>query len=296
VFSNGRSSILTFKSLREGKETNMSSSSKPSWKWLSRACNARDLAASGRNTSSRPCLPVIEQLGDRVMLSAAPVPAAASSEEPPPINQVLIGLLQGELKLATSELSALKIAGEAQDSSLLHKLNEGFLKIDQVISNLGDAIIKGDLTENKDNKAIEQIDLELMKIDALVGGFPDDVQESLKAALDGIKLSAGDLVSNLSKFDTIDLSHKEQLQFLKITDAFTDLDAALLKLQEGIIEDKATTDKQKFLEIKLDQILVSSAQLTDEGLKEDLLGLAAQTEKILIGLLQPPSTDDVILT
>jgi hypothetical protein len=265
----------------------------PSWKWLSRGSKAHDLAASAKTTSSRPCLPVIEQLGDRVMLSAAPVPAA-SSDGPPPANQILIGLLQGELKLANSELSALRIAGGAEDPSLVHKLNERFLKIDQEISTLGEAILKGDLSQHKENKIIEQIGSEFLKIDELVGGFPQDVQESIKAAIDGIKLSTGDLVASLSKFDTIDISQKEQLQFLKITDAFGDLDAALLKLQEGIVEQKDTFDKQKYLEIKLEDVLVSSAKIEDQGLQRELLGLAAQTEKILIGLLQPPSTGDVI--
>jgi hypothetical protein len=278
---------------REGKSI-MSSPSMPSWKWLSRASSARELAASGKTSSSRPCLPVIEQLGDRVMLSAAPIPAAASTDDPP-INQILIGLLQGELKLATSELSALKIASAVEDPSLVNKLNHRFLKIDEVIFNLGEAVIKGELTEQKETKAIAQIDLEFLKLDALIGGFSQDVQNNLKVALDGIKLSASDLLSTLSKVETIDLSHKEQLLFLKITDAFADLDAGLLKLQESIVEKKVTSNKQQYLEIKLTDVLITSRLVDDKGLQEDLLGLAGQTEKILIGLLQPPSTDDVIL-
>ena len=101
--------------------------SNPSWKWLSSRSTARELAAQALRSKAppRPCLPAVEPLGDRIMLS---VSAAAATDGPPPIDQVLIGLIKGELSLATSELAAMKLAG-GEDRQLLHKLTEGFLKI-----------------------------------------------------------------------------------------------------------------------------------------------------------------------
>src|SRR5438552_3603381 len=102
----------------------------PSWKWLSSRPTARELAAAGASGQSpaRPCLPRVEPLGDRILLSVAPA-AASTTDGPPPINQVLIGLLQGELKLATQEVAALNIVG-GDNPQLLHKLTEAFLSID----------------------------------------------------------------------------------------------------------------------------------------------------------------------
>jgi hypothetical protein len=271
--------------------------STPSWKWLSSRPNPRARAAGAGSpppqAPSRPCLPAVEPLGDRILLSA--VAPAAASEGPPPIDRVLIGLIKGELNLATGELAALKLAG-GDNAQLLHKLTEGFLKIDDVINKVGDAVIKGDLTGLKEDKALELLNDEFLKIDAAVGGLSGDAQQALKAAIDGIKLSAGELLGGLTNIKLDELSHKEQEAFLKITDAFSDADAGLLKIEEAVLARKAGKGQQEFLVIKMNDILVSSFQkLDDAGLKEQLSGIVADTEKILIGLLQPGETGgDVI--
>ena len=58
--------------------------------------------------------------------------ATAASEGPPPVDRVLIGLLQGELKLATQEVAVLKLIGD-QDPQLLHKLTEAFAKVNRPV-------------------------------------------------------------------------------------------------------------------------------------------------------------------
>ena len=266
----------------------------PTWKWLPSHSAARELAASAvSRVPSRPCLPAVEALGDRILLSA--VAPAAASEGPPPIDRILIGLIKGELSLATSELAALKLAG-GDDTQVLHKLTQGFAKIDEVINDVGQAVIKGDLTEHKENKALELLDNEFLKLDAAVGGLSGDAQKRLEAAIDGIKLSAGELLGGLSTIKLDELSNKEQQQFLKITEAFGDVGAGLLKIEESVLARKAGKGQEDFLVIKLTDILVSSYQkVSDEGLKEQLDGLVAGAEKILIGLLQPSETPgDVI--
>jgi hypothetical protein len=269
--------------------------STPSWKWLSSRLTARELVAGAASSRmpSRPCLPAVEALGDRIMLSA--VAPAAASEGPPPADQILIGLIKGELNLATSELAALKLAG-GEDAQLLHKITESFLKIDDVVNKVGEAVIKGELTENKDSKALELLDAEFVKLDAAIGGLSGNTQEQLKAAIGDIKLSAGDLVGALSNIKLDEVSDKERQTFLKIADAFGDVDAGLLKIEEAVLARKAGKGQQEFLVIKLTDVLVSSFQkLSDAGLKEQLSGIVADTEKILIGLLQPGETPgDVI--
>ena len=69
----------------------------------------------------------------------------------------------------------------------------------------------------------------------------------------------------------------------------------LLKVQEAVLLRKAGKGQQEFLIIKMNDIIITKV-VSDPQLKESLQDLAASTEKILIGLLQPPTTDDVILT
>jgi hypothetical protein len=92
------------------------------------------------------------------------------------------------------------------------------------------------------------------------------------------------------------LGHEEELQYLKLTGAFGDLDAGLLKLQESVLARKAGKGQQEYLIVKLNDVLVTGRLIEDSELKQHVLSIAAETEKILIGLLQPPKTDDVILT
>src|SRR5881394_1284796 len=115
----------------------------PSWKWLSFR-PTRELIA-GDAPQSRPCLPAVEKLDDRLMLSVS-----TDASEVPPLQgdtQILIGLLKGQLTLVSHELNALKIAGDLKLD--VHKFTDSFLKIDDVISKFGEALLKTDLTEVK---------------------------------------------------------------------------------------------------------------------------------------------------
>jgi len=140
------------------------------------------------------------------------------------------------------------------------------------------------------------LDSEFLKLDSAISGLSGGAQEGLKAALDTIKLNAGQLVGALSNLKLDELSDKTRQTFLKIADVFGDVDAGLLKIEESVLARKAGKGQQDFLVIKLNDILVSSfKKLDDARLKEQLTGIVADTEKILIGLLQPGETGgDVI--
>jgi hypothetical protein len=269
--------------------------STPSWKWLQRS-NARELTAHPESAGApaRPCLPAVEPLGDRILLSAVS-PAAAASDGPPPADQILIGLIKGELNLATSELAALNLVG-GEDPQVLHKVTEGLLHISDVVNKVGEAAIKGDLTDLKENKALELLDSEFLKIDSAISGLSGGAQEGIKAALDAAKVNAVDLIGALANVKLDQLSDKTRAEYLNISDVFGDVDAGLLKIEEGVLARKAGKGQQEFLVIKMNDILVSGFQkLDDPKLKEQLSGIVADTERILIGLLQPGETGgDVI--
>jgi hypothetical protein len=273
--------------------------SHPSFKWMPSRDNVRDLAAAGMTpATARPCLPAVEQLGDRILLSA--VAPAAASEGPPPVDRVLIGLLQGELKLATQEVAVLKLIGD-QDPQLLHKLTEAFAKVNRdIFAKLGD--IKGESLDEKHKDAVASLDRDFLKIDNILTGavanLPGGTQETLKSLVGDIKLNAGDLLDAVSgmKLDTLDQKVREQ--YLKITDDFLKFDQGLLKIEEQVLttDRKAGKGQQEFLLIKMNDVIISSIQkLSDGNLKENLAGLLADTDKILIGLLQPSDTGDQIV-
>src|SRR4051812_14304368 len=103
----------------------------PSWKWLSFRPTRELLAGRDAPPQSRPCLPAVEKLDDRVMLSVTP-----NASEVPPLNgdtQILIGLLKGQLELVGNEVNALTPAADitVNNGSGMSKLNASFLKIDK---------------------------------------------------------------------------------------------------------------------------------------------------------------------
>lgn len=260
----------------------------PSWKWLP-SRNARNLQTpAAAPAASRPCLPAVEALGDRIMLSVV-VGSGGTQEPPPPVDQILIGLIKGELELATDQLAVLRLVG-GEDPKALHQVTQGLLKIDEVLSKYGEALIKGELTDQKIKLAQAELDRAFDKLgDIKVGG------DALKEAIGDIKLDTASLLGTLDQIAPVgDLSHKDELQYLKIVDAFGDLDEGLLKLQESILARKAGKGQQEYLIIKMNDVLITSRLVEDSELKQHLLSIAAETEKVLIGLLQPPKTDDVI--
>jgi hypothetical protein len=261
----------------------------PSWKWLP-SRNARNLQRPAAPAASRPCLPAVEALGDRILLSVSVEPGA-SQDPPPPVDQILIGLLKGELKLAADELALQKIIG-GEDPQALHQATLGLLRIGDVLDKYGEALVKGDLTEQKIKIAQAELDRAFDKLgDIKVGG------DALKEAIGDIKLDTASLLSTLEKIAPVgDLGHQEELHYLKIVDTFGDLDEGLLKLQESILARKAGKAQLDYLSVKLNDVLVTGRLIEDAELKQHVLSIAAETEKILIGLLQPPQTDDVILT
>jgi hypothetical protein len=254
----------------------------PSWKWLSFR-PTREIVSGDAAPASRPCLPAVEQLDDRLMLSAS----TDASEVPPPNGdtQILIGLLRGQIGVLSDELNAIKFAGALKLD--VHKFTESFQRIDDLINKVGEAQIKVDLTDHKIQSAISDLKVEFLKIDALVGGIDSESGGSLKFVLDSLEHKATELVGLLSSATGGgDLDHKIELKYQKVADSFLALDGALLKIQEdAALARKAGKGQQEYLEVKLREVLVSSLKIDDIKLQDELAGLKIDT----LRLLQPDS-------
>ena len=279
----------------------------PSWKWMSSRPTAQELAegAAASKAKTRPCLPVVEQLGDRVMLSAdTEVIVNPDATVKLAVDQILIGLIKGELQETSTELSLLKIVADA-DPKLANKFTSSLLKIDDILYKQTEVLIKG---ESKDAKhltaALADLQDEFVKLDTLIDGFPK--LGDIKLVLDDMQNKAESFLLALSKIEVVDeLTDKERQTFLKISDAFGDLDAGLLKLQEDLVTSKhAATGKHiqkgqlQYLEVKLNDILVTSRSLGDEAgtLKGVVLGSLKEYETILNRLLLPAVDDKDVIT
>jgi hypothetical protein len=264
----------------------------PSWKWLSFRPTRQMI---GETPPSRPCLPAVEKLDDRLMLSATP-DAAASTDGgnegvPNGDTQILIGLLRGQLGVVSDELNIIKLAGDLKLDT--HKLTDSFLKIDDVIYKLGEAQIKGDLTGIKLDKTISDLKIEFQKIDMLVGGLGAEDYKIISDQISSLKVDTSSIIGVLSKaVDGGDLSHKIELTYLKLSENFLKLDGALLKLQSGIVEDKQQKADVEYLKIKLEDILISSLKLDNGDLQKEIQGIADAT----VGLLNPAGFDGGVTT
>jgi len=253
----------------------------PSWKWLSFRPTRELVAGGGGAPQSRPCLPAVEKLDDRLMLSVS----TDASETPPPNGdtQILIGLLKGQLNLVSQELNAIKLAGDLNLD--VHQLTDSLLKIDNVITNFGEATMKSDLNGKKIDKAMDELKIEFQKIDALVGGLGEtDAGSQLKIVLDTLDNNANELIGLLNNATGAgDLDQKIERTYLKAADSFQSLDEALLKATEDtVLARKAGKGQQEYLVIKLQDVQISSLKIDDEGVQRQLLDL----EKLTAGLLQ----------
>jgi hypothetical protein len=257
----------------------------PSWKWLS-SRPTRELV-TGDAPQSRPCLPAVEKLDDRLMLSVS-----TDSSETPPLNgdtQILIGLLKGQLTLVSHELNAIKLAGDLKLD--VHKFNEAFMKIDDVITDFGQAVLKEDLTAVKIDRSLNDLKIEFLKINDLVGGIDgnSDAVGELKFVLDTLDHKANELIGLLNNATGAgDLDQKVELSYLKVADSFQSLDDALLKVTEdAVLARKAGKGQQEFLEIKLQDVQISSLKIENPDVQQQLLDL----EKLTAGLLQTGGGD-----
>lgn len=258
----------------------------PSWKWLSFRPTRQMI---GDTPPSRPCLPAVEKLDDRLLLSAVTDAASDGGNETPPPNgdtEILIGLLRGQQDLIKGEIDTIKFAGDLNIDD--HKLNESFQKIDEVVYKLGEALIKGDLSDQKVDKTVSDLKIEFQKIDMLVGGIEGDAGGTLKIMIADLEQKVDGLVNNLKiSTNAGDLDHKVELTYLKVADSFLKLDDAILKYESDVVQDKQHKVDMKFLEIKLNDVLISSYKIDNPDLQDQIQGIAKDTAGLVV--VAPPT-------
>jgi hypothetical protein len=281
----------------------------PSWKWLSSRSTASELAAqaAASKSPSRPCLPAVEQLDQRVMLSVAG-DIIVEPPQPADSTQILIGLVKGELDLVKEELNFLRLAAAeqkfAETPNLIHKLTQSFLKIDDVLYRYGEDLIKGGLDgvklEIAEKKAISEIDSQFSKIGGLLGEVGEG---GFTRLIEGIKQEATSILIGLGDLGPGgELDSKDQHSLLNFASKFEVAADAILNLEGFNLARKAGGKQIEYIQVKLEDILVSASkvsleykdQIKPEGIIAILIGLLSPAEKPTDGV-SIVTTDDVIL-
>jgi type VI protein secretion system component Hcp len=240
----------------------------------------------GETPPSRPCLPAVEKLDDRLLLSAVTQAASDGGNETPykGDTQILIGLLLGQQDLIKGEISAFNSIGDLKIDA--HKLSESFRRIDEGVYKLGEALINGDLSDHKVDKTAADLQVEFQKIDMLVGGLGSDAGSEFKIKIGELEQKVDGLVNDLTiSTDAGDLDHKTERTYLSVADSFLRLDDAILKYESDVVQDKTHKADMKFLEIELQDVQISSYKIDDTRLQGEIQSLAQETFK----LVAPPT-------
>lgn len=233
-------------------------SREPTWNWLAPRSTLNELrqaAAESTPTDARPCLPTIEPLDDRVLLSAAP----ASSEEGQTTSAgILIGLLKGTVgvpgnaaSLLSNELGMLKLAAYAAGNKLNPdlgiKLSNALAGINDVTFKLAEAEIDGEAKDKDHKDWVALLDQQTAKLDAAVANLNLSPDNNVLPAVQLVEDNAeGILIGLLKGGPATDVSTKGfgNNIYLKLADTFNDFADKLVGVGSTIIFSKAD-DQQK---------------------------------------------------
>jgi len=200
----------------------------PSWKWLP---SRPDVRTSEQNIPTRPCMPAMEQLDDRVLLSAAPTADVNLKTTDLKISpQILVSHINGQLELIRDELTALKIAPSELKVGDVAQLKVALLKIDDLFLQIGEQAVLGDGSVSK-VRAIDdlwsKIDSAFLKINGIVKDADGGERSFLVPAVSKIHSAADQLKVALTNTDS---------RFVKI-------DAAQLKIVLELAKDTLKVDE-----------------------------------------------------
>jgi len=268
-----------------------SNPSSPSWSWLPPRPTAREMAGRGAESASvaRPCLPAIEPLDDRILLSAAAPTASVKIREGTANTAVLIGLIKGELDLVQGEVAALKLVSaddtQSKGENTLKLLTNTFLKLDETLLSLGDAVMVGDVNGYKE---------QTIKLDAVMQKIGDIAPNALPA----VQRTTAALVKSLTSLEGGQKVSPEGLKLLnKIGDEFLNIDEALLKFgadptgaqfKHGLNAALKITQEFTRIDALLEQL---DPQIKGE-LTEQLTAIKISTLDYLGSLTKPIGNDD----
>lgn len=243
---------------------------------------------------TRPCLPQVERLGDRVMLSVSTEAIITDVEA----DEILVALVMGQLPIVSGQLAALKLGASlvGTDQALkvdYIKLTDAFLKLQDTIYDFGDVLIKADHKlgfEQYDfarelSKASLAVTDQLSKIDALAFSWGlESGKNPMLPAVQKIETNTLSLLNILQNKFAPDggTTHEELLNILKLSDDFLKIDQDVIKIgSDLLIGKKVSPGSENYLQIKFQDILVTSYKIGDDALQQTLIGLQGQTLDLL---------------
>lgn len=288
-----------------------------SWNWLAPRFFVRLASGAATDgTSARPCLPAVEQLGDRILLSATPA-AAVEGQVPP--GPCLVATLDGLIgqpgtsdSVLSGELGALKIAGQiASDNGLKlngQDLTMEFLKINDLFHKADAALTLGLFTPDVQLKLQTDLNSEFLKLDDIAikyGGVVTPTISTDSVVENGLLPAVQDIESQALKLDgtlnalgpgsgaPIDTAPV----YLLLNFGFESVETSLLKIGDDIAFQKVAPVPVEFLKIKLTDIVITTvSDKATPQISDQIDGFVSEINGILIGLLQPStdSTGDVL--
>jgi hypothetical protein len=191
-----------------------------SWNWLPPRLTARKVTEGmAAEETGRPCLPEVERLDDRILLSAS-VKAAAAETGGGGTTQVLIGLLRDGTDLVKGELGVLQAArptdpAGTKDLRGTWKLAQDFWKLDDLLFDAAEGSAKGqpqDLSKIRLDDAFKKIADDA----ADLGGLSDG------QLLPAVQRAAGQYLADLNlaglTFKKADFTWKIVEDFAKVDD------------------------------------------------------------------------------
>ena len=282
----------------------------PTWNWM----QLRPASPiPGSQPQSRPCLPSVEKLDRRVLLSASTT-----------VPQVVTGLIRDGINLTESEFAAFikldGIKGESLDDkhkSEIQQLGDEFGNLDKIFEQYGEDILTqkilpaqptdtsasspGDIVITKPTDVSSALADEFIKINTLATDLNDLSDGLLLPAVQNIQNIAmgdgsaenggflGDLTGLLNSGLVSQVPPDDLMGYVKMGQEFIKIDEALMDFKTDVIlgapiddQIKVTMDKtnQEFLKITLENATISSA---DQVPPDFVTGLQGEIDGLITG-------------
>ena len=279
----------------------------PIWRWMPFRSESRPFAAEPQG---RPCLPSVEKLDQRVLLSA-------SSTDGGGTPQVVAGLIQDGIKLTESEFAALSTISSVESSDDKHKgeielLGNEFMKVDEIFVKYGEDILNlkilptppsdssspTDIPITKPTDVSSALAAEFVKINVLATDLNGSSDGQLLPAVQNIQTVAlgdgsvfkggffGDLTNLLNSGLVSTIPSDDRIGYIKIGEEFIKIDEALIDMKVNVIMGAPLDDQVKvaldkvnteFIKIKLEDVLISTANQVPpdflDGIQAEIDGL-----------------------
>lgn len=272
-----------------------------SWKWLTPRNFVRlpAIDPSKAKPVRRRCLPAIETLGERVLLSVTPAAVGA----PAPPDPCLVAEINGAIgqpgatdPLVTDEIVIQKLAAPIAGSTNtvdVAALTEEFIKINNLFGGLDAALITGSLLPAVQAKYQTAISDEFVKIDALIGVTGVSATDSVNLLLPAVQRLQADADGLLTTLQNLAPgsggSFKVVLTDVLLDASFTDLENNLISLNLDVTLDKGAAATIDYFKIQLDEAFIKFLP-PDPAIQASVQGTVTEADTIVADILQPPPT------